>query len=206
MIKNILMISSLAALTTLAACSDDGKDSGDTSTTTVTTSGTTTTMTGTTVPMLAIDLVEYPSCAGDTWTYYAETIAWTDGNNIVNAWETGVDGGYNDEHTMPSVDFDAAGGWDVIQRDLMGGVAFADAAEDVNTVFACGVHDIDPTMTFAIRVYDLDGNMGDCAVFSSDTNNGGIDDVYGGMAPEINPVTAAAEISAANCSEWNVAR
>ena len=61
-------------------------------------------------------------------------------------------------------------------------------------------------MTFAIRVYDLDGNMGDCAVFSSDTNNGGIDDVYGGMAPEINPVTAAAEISAANCSEWNVAR
>ena len=102
MIKNILMISSLAALTTLAACSDDGKDSGDTGTTSGTTTATTTTMTGTTVPMLAIDLVEYPSCAGDTWTYYVETIAWTDGNNIVNAWETGVTGGYNDEHTMTS--------------------------------------------------------------------------------------------------------
>ena len=206
MIKNILIISSLAALTTLAACGDDGKDSGDTSTTgTGTTTGTTstgTTGTGTT-PDLAIDLVEYPSCAGDTLTYYAETIAWTDGNNIVNAWETDSPDGWNDEHTMPSIDFDEFGGWDVLQRDLGTGAAAASWTPDVDTVFSCAIATSD-AMTFAIRVYDLDGNLGDCAMFSGHAT--GIDDVLGGMAPTYTPVSAENEISATNCAEWTVAR
>ncbi len=206
MTKNLFIIASLATLTTLVACGDDTKGS-DTSTTSGTTTATTGTTTGTTGPVATeIDVVLYPACTGTTWVYYAETLGWTDGNNIVNAWETGSENGWNDEHGLPSVDFDPAGAWDALEQSLEGGVAVADWTPDTSTVFECGVHDIDPTMSFAIRVYDIDGNYADCAVFDDDQNNGGITDVYDGMAPSITPVTNAAEITDANCTDWAVSR
>jgi hypothetical protein len=73
-------------------------------------------------------------------------------------------------------------------------------------VFSCGIHDVEDKMNFAFRVYDLDGNYADCAIYSSDVIGGGVDDVYDGVAPDWTPVTRPSEISAANCITWNVGR
>lgn len=226
MTKNMLMIATLSVLTTLAACSDDAKDSGDTqtpgtttsttpttnttSTTTATTTTTTTTTTSSTTTdtivngLATVDFVEYPNCTGNRWIYTAETRSWTDGNNLVNAWETGAAQGWNEEHNLPSIDFDPMGAWDRLERELEWGVGVANFQPDVNTVFTCGVHDVDPTMTFAVRVFDVDGNYADCAIFASDS--GGVDAVFAGTAPNLNAVSGAAQLTAANCTEWALAR
>jgi len=203
-IKN-LSLCALAAFA-LGACSGDKGDSGDTSTATTTTGVTTgTTTTSTYTGPTLIDMVSYPGCADDTtWVYGAETVGWTDGNNIVNAWETGNAMGWNEEHSLPSVEFGANNTWDRLEQSVTDEAAVADYAPDTNTVFACGTHDVDPVMTYAIRVYDFDGNYADCAIFATDT--AGIDAVYDGSAPNLNPVTAMTEVDAANCTEWNVSR
>ncbi len=176
----------------------------NTTTTTTTSSTTTTTTTQTGSGAAEIDMLLYPTCSGGDWSYYAETLGWTNGDNLVNAWETGNQNGWNEEHGLPSVDFAPDGSWDALEQVLWSGASVADFTPDTNTVFMCGIHDIDPVMTFAIRVYDIDGNFSDCAIFSSDINNDGVQDVYSGQAPSHNPVSQASEVSAANCIEWNV--
>lgn len=153
---------------------------------------------------LELDYVELPSCAGNTWSYYAETAGWTNGANLVNAWDSANEGGWNEEHTLLSVGFEEDGSRDYLQTDLEAGTSVASFQQDVNTVFACGVHDVDPVMTYVIRVYDLDGNMAECGAFATDPAGAG--SVLSGAADTLNPITAPGEVSEANCLEWTVSR
>ena len=181
----------------LFGCGDSGTDSGDTG------------YGGTTGSVaVELDAIDYPSCSGNTWTYAAETLGWTDSNNLVNAWETGVadGGGWNDEHTLLSASYEPDGSRDYLEISLTSGIDMGAWVDGESTVFSCGVHDVENKMTFAYRVYDLDGNYADCGVLSSDTIGGGVADVYSGVAPDWTPVTAPTEISAANCLEWDVSR
>lgn len=175
-----------------ADCAGDVKgDSGDTGTST-------TALTGTTSPTLIIDLVQ-TGCDDSGWFYYAETSAWT-GDATANAWEVRDDGnGWNEEHSMPSTDFDPEDpSYDILERNLADGAAVGDFTADVNTVFACGVHDQKDAvgMTYAVRVYDTDLNFADCAIWGA-----GVDAVFAGDAsvPAWNDVSNASEISADNC-------
>jgi hypothetical protein len=136
------------------------------------------------------------------WVYRAHTIGWTDSTNLVNAWETGNAMGWNDEHELPSVAFGANNTWDELERQLADQASLGTFAPDSNTLFTCGIHDVDPVMTFAIRVYDFDANYSDCAIFSSDVF--GINEVFSGGAPTYNPVTDAAEVNPTDCIVWNV--
>lgn len=156
-----------------------------------------------------IRFVEYPGCveeAAGKWRYYAETFGWTDGNNVVNAWETGNVDGINEEHPLPSIDYGPDKEFDIIQVDLDAGIDPAAFSEGDNTVFACGVHDVDNVMTFAVRVYDLDHNLADCAIYSSDTVNDGVSMVFAGTAPAGSAVSSEFELTAVNCDIWEVVR
>ena len=175
-----------------ADCAEGTKETGDTG------AATTTATTATTSPTLLIDLVQ-TGCDADGWFYYAETSAWT-GDATANAWEVRDDGnGWNEEHSMPSVDFDPEDpSYDILERKLSDGSSVGDFTADVNTVFECGVHDQKDAvgMTYAIRVYDTDLNFADCAIWGA-----GVDAVYAGDAsvPMWNDVSNADEISADNC-------
>ena len=187
----------------LGACGDEGKeDSGDTGTAATTGATTGATTTGTTIPATEIDVVIFPSCddADAIWTYHAETVGWTDGNNLVNAWETGSVGGWSEEHTLPSIEFGDNYAWDILERTLTDQAEVVDYTPDTNTVFTCGIHDVEDNMTFAIRVYDFDGNFADCAIFASDPT--GIQAVNDGSAPDQNPPSNASELD--SCVEWTV--
>jgi hypothetical protein len=175
-----------------ADCAGDVKgDSGDTG-------SSTTAPTGTTSPTLVIDLVQ-TGCDADGWFYYAETSAWT-GDATANAWEVRDDeNGWNEEHSMPSVDFDPNDpSYDILERTLADGASVGDFTADVNTVFACGTHDQKDAvgMTYAVRVYDTDLNFADCAIWGA-----GVDAVFAGdsSVPAWNDVSNASEISADNC-------
>jgi hypothetical protein len=196
---SMIQITGIVALTTtfaltMACGSEETKETGDTATSTTTT-------TATTEPTLLIDLVQ-SGCDKDGWFYYGETSAWTS-DATVNAWEVRDDGnGWNEEHSVPSVDFDPEDpSYDVLERTLADGASVADYTRDVNTVFACGVHDQDDNvgMTYTMRVYDTDMNYADCAAWGKETAAvlsmpAGSDSV-----PSINEVTDAAEITADNC-------
>ena len=175
-------------------CGDEGVGTADTNS-----AGTVTTL----IPLEITD-IQLPSCEGSTWVYAATTQGWTNGANIVNAWETGNDNGWNDEHPLLSDSFEEDGSADYLKTSLSSGAAVESWVGGTSTVFSCGTHDVDPVMTYAVRVYDLDGNFTECAIFATDS--GGVDDVYAGSAPTWVSVTAPDEISEANCLEWTVSR
>ncbi len=196
---SMIQITGLLALTTtfaltMACGSEEAKETGDTATSTTTT-------TATTEPTLLIDLVQ-SGCDKDGWFYYAETSAWTS-DATVNAWEVLPGGtGWNEEHSVPSVDFDPDDpSYDILERTLEDGVDFNDYTPDVNTLFQCGVHDQDDAlgMTFTMRVYDTDMNYADCAAWGSETAAVLAAPEGSDTVPSINGVTDAAEITADNC-------
>ncbi len=152
----------------LIACGDSGTTSTGDSTTTTTAPTTTTTDPGATTFTGPTTITSVNvSCDGTTWNWDSTTEGWTDGiSNLGNAWETGSSPGWNDEHTLPAIDFDPLKYWEVQQRSLASGAASPEM--DVSTLFACGVHDVDPTMTFSVRVYDEAGALADCWVWGED--------------------------------------
>lgn len=139
-------------------------------------------------------------CWGGTkWLVAGETAGWTGGPSIFNAWETGNPNGWNEEHTLLSVAYSPDGFWDKLERSLHAG---ADYDPDVATLFICGVHDEDPVMTYAIRVFDLDDNYADCGIWTTDDSGGSIKDVK--EHPQTgwdNPVTDSEQI--ASCQTLN---
>ena len=188
--------------TALSACGPStatlGGDSGE-----VTTSNTTI-PTGYDGPT-TMDSIEVPGCnkAGTAWVYQASTAGWTGGHNIVNAWETGALDGWNEEHTLPSDTFGPLNSFDILKLSLAPGATEANFTVDFNTAFECGIHDVQPVMTYAIRVYNLNENYVDCAIFSTHGQEG-IDAVLAGRAPAKNPVTRGNEINSKHCKVWDL--
>ncbi len=196
-----IMFTRLSIAVLLSGCSArSGSDTSDTST--VTSSATI--PSGYTGPT-ALDSIRPPGCnkAEDSWVYQATTLGWTDCHTIVNAWETGNPDGWNEEHTMPSDNFGPLNSFDVVRRTLAPGAANVNFMGDFNTVFACGVHDTQPVMTYAIRIYDMHREYVDCAIFSTHGQEG-IDMVFSGRAPARNPVSKASEINSTHCTIWNL--
>ena len=160
----------------------------------------------TTYAPLALDVIDIPGCDDDsTWVYYAETVGWTDGQNLVNVWETGApDPVWNEEHELPSVAFGPNQSYDILELELQDEARFADYSPNVNTLFECGVHDVGADNTYAMRVYDLDGNYADCAIFSTE-GDPGVDQVFSDPQAGVgDPVTRPEEINAADCAEWTI--
>ena len=192
----------LAIAVVLTSCSgSNGQDSSDTTLSTTDSDDSSIRYTGPT----ALDEIVSPGCddAGDLWIYEAATRGWTNGQNLINAWETGVDGGWNEEHDLPTTVFGPANTRDDLGRELAPGAAEAHLTRNFNTAFHCGVHDVQPIMTYAIRVYDLRGTFADCAIFSTHGQEG-IDMLLSGRAPSRNPVTRAAEINSKGCAIWSL--
>ena len=151
---------------------------------------------------VVIDTIDVPSCdaGGDVWSFGVNTLGWSQGG-LLNMWETGVVDGWNEEHTLPSVEFGQYDSWERLERLLTDEASVGTFQPDTNSVFVCGVHDIDSTMTWAIRVMDFDDNSVMCAIFASDP--GGIAAVFDGVANTPNPVTDPQQINEADCEDWS---
>jgi len=182
----------LPILIVLAGCgprsSDDSGDSGNVK------GGTTSLPSGYDGPTM-LDSIVAPGCdkANEFWIYKATTLGWTGGHNIVNAWETGNPDGWNEEHSLPSDTFGPLNSFDIVKQSLDPGAENANFTADFNTIFACGVHDAEPVMTYTIRIYNMNQQYVDCAIFSTQ-GQAGIDMVFNGRAPDGNKVSNATEL------------
>jgi len=135
-------------------------------------------------------------CEGDTWVIESRTDGWT-GHAIINLWETAIVYGWDEEHTVPSVDYDPGGSWDRQEQRLQDDSTAGTFEPDRNTVFTCGLHDVEPRMTYMLRVYDTDDALADCLIWSTDPD--GVDIMRAGMGPQNNPVTDPGDL--ARCPE-----
>lgn len=128
------------------------------------------------------------------WRVEGETLGWTGRASVHNLWETeGVDG-WNEEHTVISVAFAPDGSSDTLLRELSPGESGDGYDPEISTAFLCGAHDEQPVMTFALRVYDLDGNFADCALWATDPLGAAQIQADPEFGP--NPISNASELSA----------
>ena len=151
-----------------------------------------------------IDSVVLPGCIGDEWVYAATSGGLTNGANLVNAWVAPQAGGYNEEQPLDVAFSDPGGQWDELETRLFAGVEEGEVVPGERTALQCGTHDTDPIMSYAVRLYDADGNLADCAVFTTRmATEQSIDELFD-PASDTNPVTARDELTRANCLTWSL--
>jgi hypothetical protein len=105
-----------------------------------------------------------PGCAAAAWTYEVRTEGWVS-NAVLDIQQTGSSTPWTESHTLPSVDYDPSGWWDQLERQLTIVSSAEEQTSDVNTLFACAD---EPSLTWAIRVWDPDNAMSDCATWGHD--------------------------------------
>lgn len=128
---------------------------------------------------------------GTAWRYRVHTVGWTS-DALLNMSDTNNAPPWDEEHWLPSYDFDAMGWWDELQLEL----SSSSYVRDVSTLFRCDVHLVDGSMTWAVRVYDVDGNLGDCVALGHDPAGY----IAGAYPPAYNYVTDPGEF--AGCQIW----
>lgn len=146
------------------------------------------------------------TCDDRGYRFYAETTGWV-GRARLNIWEV-VEGnklaGWNEEHTLDTLEYDPACAWDHLERILTQGATDYTFQPDLNTLFICDTDpappdnpDDRPNLTYAIRIYDQNLQFVDCLMWGSD-----IEEVLNdpsGIAvsdvPNINPVTDSAQLT-----------
>lgn len=128
------------------------------------------------------------------WRYAVDTVGWTS-DALVNASDTRNWPPWDEEHSLDTVDFGPLGHWDQLERVLVDVTDIFEVEPDVSTLFRCDVHLTDGTMTWAFRVYDVDGALADCASFGHDPEG-----YTTGAYPPMNPVSAPAELL--DCQIW----
>ena len=145
-------------------------------------------------------------CDERGYVLYAETNGWV-GRARLNIWqvlEGRRDQGWNEEHTLDTVEYDPACGWDHLERTLAQGATEYTYTPDQNTYFICDPDpnppdnpDDRPSLTYALRLYDQNLNLADCVVWGAnieevlnDPSGIGVGDV-----PNVNPVTDSAQIT-----------
>jgi hypothetical protein len=149
--------------------------------------------------------IQAPGCAGtDMWSFGATTSATGGGAHLVNAWVSPQSGGFNEEHALPSIG-PGPDGTDSLQTLLFPGVPEADIVANERTSFACGVHDVEPIMTYAVRIYDADGTLADCGIFSNRADGeAAINTLFVGTVVQPTAVTRPEELTAENCPIWRI--
>jgi hypothetical protein len=152
-----------------------------------------------------LDVVRQPRCVDGLWEFIARTSGRTNGANLVNAWivETEETVGWNEEHPLDVVESNPVTVADELLTVLQSGVAIVEIMAGQRTALACGVHDTGPLVTYAFRIYDLTGNLADCAIFSTEVDPAtAIDDILSGTRPAPVPITNEEQLNPANCSTW----
>lgn len=154
-----------------------------------------------------IDTIDAPACSGGEIVIAASTIGWTNGENLVNIWEQGAPEGdrWHEEHDLPSVEHDPNGAWDELEVRIDAGAASYDRGEA--SLFKCSGSNVDHSAVYAIRVYDAEGNLADCAIFADDVP-GGVDQVLSGDTDENNAgfvkPSKRSELTSTNCTTWEL--
>lgn len=154
-----------------------------------------------------LDTIDAPACEGGEIVIAATTVGWTNGENLVNIWEQGAPEGnrWHEEHDLPSVQHDPNGAWDELEIRLASGAGSYERGEA--SLFSCDGSTIDHSSVYAIRVYDADGNLADCAIFADDVP-GGVDQVLSGDTDEneagfVKPSNRS-ELTSSNCDTWTL--
>ena len=160
----------ILALATLAACGDTKGDSGGTDT-------------GTTIPAGGPEILGWdPACTdSETFEASANISGATDQFGLLNIWETGAPdaSAWNEEHDL--VD------GNILLTQVSSAGDVGDNGDGTGTsLFGCGTgeqFDLDETtLTYAVRIYDVDGNFADCIAFGHEpsTVSGGTYTTIGG--------------------------
>ncbi|MCB9684619.1 MAG: hypothetical protein H6738_04525 [Alphaproteobacteria bacterium] len=113
-------------------------------------------------------LVEAASvvCTGTQLTVDAESQAWIS-LAVVHLRDNANSPYWSENHELTSYAFDPCGRWDRFDVDLDTGASVATWQPDVSTVFTCS-HVDDDQMSYAIGIWDFDGNFADCIAWGFD--------------------------------------
>lgn len=146
--------------------------------------------------------VDPPGCADGMLVLGARTRGWTDGGGLVNLWMQGNPDGdrWSEEHDLPSVAHHEQGWWDELAVRVQPGV---DYERNLASYFTCDGAEVAEPFVQAIRIYDVDGNLADCALLQRGVPEG-IDEVLAGDTDEMvfTPPTRRDEITADHCEVW----
>lgn len=150
-----------------------------------------------------IQEITAPHCDGGDIVFQVRTQGWTNNESLVNIWEQGSVDRWNEEHDLPSVDHGELGWWDELEQRVEAGASTYDRNEA--SLYACDGDEVGHANVYAIRVYDVDGNLADCAIFHQGFASGGddrVDEILDDPTGAHNPVSDASEINSTNCEVW----
>ncbi|MFT4628258.1 MAG: hypothetical protein ACI8PZ_006953 [Myxococcota bacterium] len=153
---------------------------------------------GTSPPEEVSIVATLSACTVDgLWTYEA----WTDGpvaSATVDAFAMHPTDGWNEAHPVDVVRSTELGA--DLFRQLDSAVKPIDYVSGVNTPLVCGIDDRSDAMVYALRVYDAEGGLVDCAAWGGEVY-AVLDDPAGrrGSVPAVNPVDRSDEISRTTC-------
>ena len=127
----------------------------------------------------------------------ATTDSWTHGA-VLNVFQTCGIGdpatnGWDEEHDVPSVSHTDT--TDSLALSLNHVTSLSDVAPGSTTLFNS---DDENTLNYVLRVYNADGSLADCAIWGCNPQ-----DVFDGNTSTWNDQSDGAEISSANCLNWN---
>ena len=152
-----------------------------------------------------IEVIRQPGCNGseDTWTYSARVRGSTNGGSAIDVWASEDAGGFNEAHQLPV--YESGDGFEELLVEVRDEADAQQYQPSVATTYVCGETDTGRVLTFVLRVYGSDGQLADCAIFSTEPNaEAAIDDVFTSGAPEPNTVRNRDEITADNCRTWSI--
>ena len=138
------------------------------------------------------------SAATDGWVY-GPGGAGTEA--ILNIFETRFTVDWDEEHPLHEDAHAADGTWTDLIDDLDEGETTSGWVPGESTHFTCVAADTDKNLTYAARVYDIDGNISDCVAWGHDPV-GVISDTVSGSTGQNSVYAIPAEITA-NCWDGN---
>lgn len=151
-----------------------------------------------------------PHCSGGQIVFQAETTGWTNGEGIIDIFEAESGNPWFEEHDFPSVEHGENGEFDRLELRIQARTGETGTYDRNNSsLFMCSGNSVGHTAVYVYRVYDDEtGALSDCAIFgmefgSANAREDAINAILGGDFGGKNP-TNGSEISAANCTVWDI--
>lgn len=136
-----------------------------------------------------IDYVE-AVCSSTDIVINADTVGRTSAATL-NLTDSANAAPLDEEHPLESAIPSANCFWDLVEATLSEGAAVGEWTPGVSSMFTCDAHIRSGVMTYAIRVYDLDGMFADCATWGDDPEGY----ISGAYADGANPVSSPSELA-----------
>lgn len=151
-----------------------------------------------TIPKAGLSILSVGPNLGATGfqPFTVQTCDWTQNGALLNIYQTVAEGGWNEEHNLPTLTQTEATPTSPRVEQIELAISEVDTIGELTNSTTLFNSDDEGVLTYVLRVYDSNGLLADCIAWGHD-----VPAVFSGAAPDINPTTDASEISPANCAD-----